>query len=181
MPNDKSWKANQVAGTNRRWRCQFRCRGSRHESAVALLSTLGIFAQTIVNSMKKAYTEREKQIILELGPLDIGGWHATHGLAQDFKCAYCDLDYLASYDAFYTLTFDHIIPECCGGEHTEENTVACCRACNFLKHVYSPIGSSREERIADARRHIKEKRSLREANLDKIRLLLRGDLQNTQP
>ena len=26
----------EVAGANRRWRCQFRCRGSRRESAVAL-------------------------------------------------------------------------------------------------------------------------------------------------
>jgi len=30
-----------LAGANRRWRCQFRCRGSRRESAVAQLSTLG--------------------------------------------------------------------------------------------------------------------------------------------
>jgi hypothetical protein len=29
----------RVAGANRRWRCQFRCRGSRRESAVAQLST----------------------------------------------------------------------------------------------------------------------------------------------
>ena len=29
------------AGANRRWRVPFRCRGSRHESAVAQLSTLG--------------------------------------------------------------------------------------------------------------------------------------------
>jgi hypothetical protein len=30
-----------LPGANRRWRCQFRYRGSRHESAVAQLSTLG--------------------------------------------------------------------------------------------------------------------------------------------
>jgi hypothetical protein len=33
----------QVAGANRRWRCQFRCRGSRRESAVAQLFSLGCF------------------------------------------------------------------------------------------------------------------------------------------
>jgi hypothetical protein len=34
MPDDNDEK--QVAGaSNRRWRCQFRCRGSRRESAVA--------------------------------------------------------------------------------------------------------------------------------------------------
>src|ERR1017187_1647497 len=31
----------EVAGANRRWRCQFRYRGSRRRSAVAQLSTLG--------------------------------------------------------------------------------------------------------------------------------------------
>ena len=31
----------EVAGANRRWRWPFRCRGSRRESAVAQLSTLG--------------------------------------------------------------------------------------------------------------------------------------------
>ena len=31
----------QVAGANRRWRLQFRCRGSRRESAVAQLFSLG--------------------------------------------------------------------------------------------------------------------------------------------
>src|ERR1035441_5381678 len=35
----------QVAGADRRWRCQFRCRGSRHESAVAQLSTLALGAR----------------------------------------------------------------------------------------------------------------------------------------
>ena len=32
----------EVAGANRRWRGQFRCRGSRRESAVAQLFSLGI-------------------------------------------------------------------------------------------------------------------------------------------
>ena len=32
----------EVAGANRRWRCQFRCRGSRRESAVAQIFSLGV-------------------------------------------------------------------------------------------------------------------------------------------
>jgi len=32
--------SNKITAANRRWRCQFRCRGSRHESAVVQLSTL---------------------------------------------------------------------------------------------------------------------------------------------
>ena len=35
----------EVAGANRRWRLPFRCRGSRHESAVAQLFSLGHFAR----------------------------------------------------------------------------------------------------------------------------------------
>jgi 5-methylcytosine-specific restriction endonuclease McrA len=143
---------------------------------------LGVIrAIPITKAMITTYTDQQKRIIEELKPLGIGGWHATHGLAQDFKCAYCDTDYLASYDAYYSLTFDHIIPDCSGGEHSEENTVACCRACNFLKHICSPSGNNREERIADARQYIKEKRLLREAEVARIRLLVRGDSHSTQP
>jgi hypothetical protein len=36
----------QVAGANRRWRLQFRCRGSRRESAVAQLFSLGVYVVT---------------------------------------------------------------------------------------------------------------------------------------
>ena len=35
----------EVAGANRRWRWQFRCRGSRRESAVAQLFSLGHLPQ----------------------------------------------------------------------------------------------------------------------------------------
>ena len=35
----------EVAGANRRWRWQFRCRGSRRESAVAQLFSLGIITR----------------------------------------------------------------------------------------------------------------------------------------
>jgi hypothetical protein len=41
----------EVAGANRRWRCQFRYRGSRRESAVAQLSTLA--ALPVMRTFKK--------------------------------------------------------------------------------------------------------------------------------
>ena len=37
----------QVAGANRRWRFLFRCRGSRRESAVVQLFSLGIMSATL--------------------------------------------------------------------------------------------------------------------------------------
>jgi hypothetical protein len=42
----RSGLVQQVAGANRRWRCQFRCRGSRRSSAVAQLFSFGIIVQT---------------------------------------------------------------------------------------------------------------------------------------
>ena len=42
-PKGLNWEY-QVAGANRRWRLQFRYRGSRHESAVAQLFSLGLIA-----------------------------------------------------------------------------------------------------------------------------------------
>src|ERR1035438_6336031 len=42
MPTMRASFVQQVAGANRRWRLPSRCRGSRHESAVAQLSTLGL-------------------------------------------------------------------------------------------------------------------------------------------
>jgi len=39
-PTGLNWEY-QVAGANRRWRWQFRCRGSRRESAVVQLFSLG--------------------------------------------------------------------------------------------------------------------------------------------
>src|SRR5258708_38988564 len=43
----KKYAAKQVAGATRRWRCQFRCRGSRRVSAVAQLFSLGRIAHTM--------------------------------------------------------------------------------------------------------------------------------------
>jgi len=116
--------------------------------------------------------EQKNRFIQELKNYEFGGWAATHGFNQGFKCIYCDKDFLSSYDAFHSFELDHIIPECHEGEHTEENTAACCRACNFLKHMYKPTGNSLAERIADARRYVNELRLRREADVAKTRLFV---------
>ena len=120
------------------------------------------------------FTNEQKQMIQALSPLGVGGLNATHGLVQDFKCAYCDIDYIASFDAYHSLTLDHIIPQSRGGVHSEENTVACCRACNVIKATYYPDGKNRDERIANVRDHLKQKREQKEAEVAKLRLFIRG-------
>src|ERR1035437_3173214 len=59
----------EVAGANRRWRLPFPCRGSRHESAVAQLSTLGV-----VHMHEDLYTQTSR-----CGAYDSrsGGWAAA--------------------------------------------------------------------------------------------------------
>src|ERR1035437_11077753 len=60
----------QVAGANRRWRCPFRCRGSRRESAVAQLSTLGSMSalrmKIFVCSKKIAFTLIELLVVIAI-------------------------------------------------------------------------------------------------------------------
>jgi len=46
-------------------------------------------------------------------------------LRDRFECQYC-----GSPD---DLTFDHVIPRCCGGQTTWENVVAACSPCNLRK------------------------------------------------
>ena len=50
----------EVAGANRRWRWQFRCRGSRRESAVAQLSTLGGVSHDLVHCQNQ-YEVKQQQ------------------------------------------------------------------------------------------------------------------------
>jgi 5-methylcytosine-specific restriction endonuclease McrA len=123
------------------------------------------------------FTDEQERYLHELLKNELavlGGWPAMHGFNQGFLCAYCDRDFCASYDDFYSLIIEHIIPKCRGGKHTFENTLLSCRACNFLKHRYLPIGNSRVERIADARRHVKALRAMREAAVAELRLFVRG-------
>lgn len=84
------------------------------------------------------------------------------------KCQYCDLDGLGNFDVWLNLSIDHIIPEIRGGDSTAENKAVACHACNKNKGKYFPEGNNREERIADARRHIQGRRAEWRRKLDKM-------------
>jgi 5-methylcytosine-specific restriction endonuclease McrA len=52
-------------------------------------------------------------------------------LARDnYTCQYCG--------SKRDLTIDHVVPRWCGGPHTWENLVACCRKCNLKKGDKTP-------------------------------------------
>ena len=111
------------------------------------------------------------ELIEQLQSYGVGEWAVRDALPLDFRCPYCDTDFLASYDNFYSWNCDHIVPLSRGGDNDAENLVSCCRTCNALKRSYVPIGNTRPERIADARRYIQEKRKNQETRLAAIRAL----------
>ena len=53
-------------------------------------------------------------------------------LARDnYTCQYCG-------SRGRDLTIDHVVPKWCGGPHTWDNLVACCRRCNLKKGDKTP-------------------------------------------
>jgi 5-methylcytosine-specific restriction endonuclease McrA len=103
-----------------------------------------------------------------------GDWNAKLGIEQGFHCIYCDRDFLASFDDYDSWQWDHVYPLSLDGDDTLENIVVCCKACNFLKRAYAPTGTTKAERIADARRYVQELRALRESEVVAIRQLVRS-------
>lgn len=103
-----------------------------------------------------------------------GDWNIQLGFEQRFRCIYCDGDLLATYDAYNSWQWDHVVPGSKGGKDTLENIAICCKACNYLKRDYIPSGSTREEQIDDARRYVLKKRKNEEIKLAALRDLVRG-------
>lgn len=121
------------------------------------------------------HTEEQKDAIVAelLKNYRTGEWHARRGLEQDFKCIYCDLDYLHNYNAYRSVEFDHIIPQSKGGEHSYDNIAVCCRTCNLLKGSHYPKGRSRQEQLADSRLFVQKQRAAYDAELEQVRKLVR--------
>jgi 5-methylcytosine-specific restriction endonuclease McrA len=73
-------------------------------------------------------------------------------------CRYCDLSGLGNFDVWMNLGIDHIVPRSSRLDETGGNKAVACAECNILKGDYVPAGGTREERIADARRYVQQKR-----------------------
>jgi 5-methylcytosine-specific restriction endonuclease McrA len=94
---------------------------------------------------------------------------AELGIAQDFKCIYCDRDLLYSIVDYDCWTEDHIQPTSKGGEQdAADNLVIACKLCNFVKGNHPPAGATRDERIADARKHIQKGLATKQNTLARI-------------
>ena len=50
-----------------------------------------------------------------------------------YRCQYCGLDGMTSFENSMVMSVDFIVPRALGGEKTASNLVAACRPCNTLK------------------------------------------------
>jgi 5-methylcytosine-specific restriction endonuclease McrA len=50
-----------------------------------------------------------------------------------YRCRYCGLDGMASFDNALAMSVDFVVPRAKKGKKDPQNLVACCRACNMIK------------------------------------------------
>ena len=72
---------------------------------------------------------------------------------DNYICVYCNLDGRLSYYNFKSLTIDHFRPKMFGDNHSIENLVTACHACNQLKGHYFPKHLHNEKEIMENIRH----------------------------
>lgn len=99
------------------------------------------------------------------------------GFRAGFHCEYCDRDLLASVDDYDAWQVDHLVPQSRGGDQSFDNKAISCKTCNFLKRVWDPRLTpelSRPELIAVVRQHIAARRATKQAEIDRVRALVRG-------
>jgi hypothetical protein len=96
------------------------------------------------------------------------GWsepQARLGYNAQFKCEYCDKDFLASVENYKEWTRDHIVPLWVGGSDDPSNIAAVCRTCNYcIKNKWDPrtmcgTAASRQQLIAACREYISDERT----------------------
>jgi 5-methylcytosine-specific restriction endonuclease McrA len=52
---------------------------------------------------------------------------------DEYRCQYCGLDGMASFENALALSVDFVIPRARKGKKDPRNLVACCRSCNMIK------------------------------------------------
>src|ERR1700732_2169332 len=52
---------------------------------------------------------------------------------DEYRCQYCGLDGMASFENALAMSVDFVIPRARKGRKDPRNLVACCRSCNMIK------------------------------------------------
>lgn len=75
-----------------------------------------------------------------------------------WTCVYCGFDG-RSFDSWMQLTLDHVMPQHLATNHSKENLVACCTACNSItSRMKFKAEDSRETIIKAKRKRVRERR-----------------------
>jgi len=63
-----------------------------------------------------------------------------------FRCQYCGLDGMASFENSLIMSVDFVIPRARKGKNDPRNLVAACRPCNVIKgrHVFNSLEEAKQ-------------------------------------
>ena len=69
---------------------------------------------------------------------------------DQYRCQYCGLDGMASFDNALAMSVDFVVPRARKGKKDPRNLVACCRACNMIKgrRVYTNLEEAKSYVLA---------------------------------
>jgi len=70
-----------------------------------------------------------------------------------FRCQYCGLDGMASFENYLVMSVDFVVPRAGKGKKNPSNLVAACRPCNRLK------GRRAFHNFAEAKAHVLKQRA----------------------
>src|SRR5271169_1809482 len=67
-----------------------------------------------------------------------------------YRCQYCGLDGLASFENALAMSVDFVVPRARKGKKDDRNLVACCRSCNMIKgtRVYRSFDEAKSQVLA---------------------------------
>ncbi len=115
------------------------------------------------------------------GLIAIGTWGLEGvqlGERANYRCEYCELDFLASAGNYKQWHVDHIVPTSRGGDDSFDNKALACSVCNYhWKRAWDPRttageGAGRSTLIEAARKYIAERRARTEEEVKKVRAIV---------
>jgi 5-methylcytosine-specific restriction endonuclease McrA len=90
---------------------------------------------------------------------------------DQYRCRYCGLDGMASFDNALDMSVDFVVPRARKGKKDPQNLVACCRACNMIKGrgVYANFEDAKA-RVLQRREELRKAWEAKSAQLGKTRV-----------
>tara|TARA_R110001583_G_scaffold194829_2_gene367242 strand:+ start:2087 stop:2485 length:399 start_codon:yes stop_codon:yes gene_type:complete len=129
----------------------------------------------------------KKELIEELSKYRFDKTNVELAIRADFKCEYCEKDLLANMDNYKLWQVDHIIPKSSNYndfdyENFNNKAISCTQCNKDLKNKWNPLSEglddkTREQFILLTKKYIKEKRKIKNSEIDEIRKIV-NDFKN---